>query len=202
MFSNAEIFLDFLLVNGFNPKPNQNILELIQPVHLSISKYLKNYSQFLLSSQVVYQDLVSEQIKGANGYLGERGKIIVPKTEAGDNYFREMAMSLKIPYTKNIPYFHPLINDFDFLIAYYDLTVQNQISIEPILKALYSLIENKYIGFIANTSDQKTLTQNSEIFAILLKIIQDKTHQEYTIVRRTIYKQGKELCLIKKRYNK
>lgn len=67
----ALSFLFFLLTEGYDPYKYENTLELIQSASNSMSKYLKNCKQFLLSHQVSYQDLESYQIKGANGYLSD-----------------------------------------------------------------------------------------------------------------------------------
>lgn len=91
MTENTRIFLDFLIDNGFNPENYRNILEIIQSVPNSVSKYLKNYPQFLLSEKVDYSELISHQLKGANGYIDKNGRIIVPKTEEGDKYFKDLA---------------------------------------------------------------------------------------------------------------
>ena len=66
MLTNDEIFLDYLIANGFQSQNYKNILELIQSVPNSISKYLKDYRQFLLAEKIDYSELVSYKIKGEN----------------------------------------------------------------------------------------------------------------------------------------
>lgn len=199
MTENTRIFLDFLIDNGFNPENYRNILEIIQSVPNSVSKYLKNYPQFLLSEKVDYSELISYQIKGANGYIEKNGRIIVPKTEEGDKYFKDLAKNLKLYCNKKIPYYYPIISEFDSLIAYYDLNREQQISINQIVNATIPLIEDKYIGFIADTNSQEKITKNIAIFSILLEVIKSNSRQDYTMIHDTINSQGKELYLIKRK---
>lgn len=199
MSSNTRIFLDFLIDNGFNPENYKNILEIIQSVPNSLSKYLKYYPQFLLSEKVDYSELISHQIKGANGYIDKKGGIVVPKTEEGDKYFKDLALQLKLYCQKKIPYYYPIISEFDSLIAYYDLNKEQQISIDQIVNATIPLIEDKYIGFIADTKNQEQITKNLEIFSILLEVIKSNSRQDYTMIHDTVSSQEKELYLIKRK---
>lgn len=198
MLTNDEIFLDYLIANGFQPQNYKNILELIQSVPNSISKYLKDYRQFLLSEKIDYSELVSYQIKGANGYLNKRGRIVVPTSEAGDEYFKNLTKKLKIRSNQKIPYFYPIISEFDALIAYYDLTLDQQVIVDQIVNASIPLIENNYIGFIADTKDQDQITKTIAIFSILLEVIKSNSRQDYTMIHDTVSNQGKELYLIKR----
>lgn len=199
MSSNTRIFLDFLIDNGFNPENYKNILEIIQSVPNSLSKYLKYYPQFLLSEKVDYSELISHQIKGANGYIDKKGGIVVPKTEEGDKYFKDLALQLKLYCQKKIPYYYPIISEFDSLIAYYDLNKEQQISIDQIVNATIPPIEDKYIGFIADTKNQEQITKNLEIFSILLEVIKSNSRQDYTMIHDTVSSQEKELYLIKRK---
>ncbi len=199
MSSNTRIFLDFLIDNGFNPENYKNILEIIQSVPNSLSKYLQYYPQFLLSKKVDYSELISHQIKGANGYIDKKGGIVVPKTEEGDKYFKDLALQLKLYCQKKIPYYYPIISEFDSLIAYYDLNKEQQISIDQIVNATIPLIEDKYIGFIADTKNQEQINKNLEIFSILLEVIKSNSRQDYTMIHDTVSSQEKELYLIKRK---
>ena len=199
MSSNTRIFLDFLVNNGFNPENYRNILEIIQSVPDSLSKYLKYYPQFLLSEKVDYSELISSQINGANGYIDKSGKMVVPKTVEGDKYFKDLAVRLNLYCHKTIPYYYPTVNEFDSLIAYYDLTGEQQISVDQIVNASKPLIEDKYIGLITDTKNQEQLTKNLEIFSLLLEVINSNSRYDYTMIHDTVSSQDKELYLIKRR---
>ncbi len=199
MEENTKIFLDFLIANGFRPENYQNILEIDQDVPNSISKHLKDYRQFLLSKKVDYSELVSYQIKGANGYINQKGGITVPISEESDEYFKALAIQSKIYCHKKIPYFYPNITDFDALIAYYDLTTNYQLSIEQVVNATIPFIENHYIGFITDSNNEVQNTQKLAIFSMLLEILQSNSRQEYTMIHDSLKGQEKELYLMKKK---
>ena len=196
---NTNIFLDFLIANGFRPENYQNILEIDQSVPNSISKHLKDYRQFLLSKKVDYSELVSYQIKGANGYINQKGGITVPISEESDEYFKALAIQSKIYCHKKIPYFYPNITDFDALIAYYDLTIDHQFSIEQVVNATIPFIENHFIGFITDSHNEMQNAQKLAIFSMLLEILQSNSRQEYTMIHDSLKGQEKELYLMKKK---
>ena len=85
------------------------------------------------------------------------------------------------------------------MITYYDLNREQQISINQIINATIPLIEDKYIGFIADTNSQEKITKNIEIFSILLEVIKSNSRQDYTMIHDTINSQGKELYLIRRK---
>ena len=127
---------------------------------------------FLLSKKVDYSELVSYQIKGANGYINQKGGITVPISEESDEYFKSLAIQSKIYCHKKIPYFYPNITDFDALIAYYDLTTNYQLSIEQVVNATIPFIENHYIGFITVSNNEVQNAQKLAIFSISSKLLQ------------------------------
>lgn len=195
---NTNIFLDFLIANVFQAENYQNILEIDQAVPNSISKHLKDYRQFLLSKKVDYSELVSYQIKGANGYINQKGGITVPISEESDEYFKSLAIQSKIYCHKKIPYFYPNITDFDALIAYYDLTTNYQFSIEQVVNATIPFIENHFIGFITDSNNEMQNAQKLAIFSMLLEILQSNSRQDYTMIHDSLKGQEKELYLMKK----
>ena len=137
---NAKLLLDYLIANGFNPHNYKNILELVQSVPNSISKYLVLYPEFLLSDKVSYQDLVKYDIKGANGTLTPKG-IIVSETIAANNYFSN---------SNNECYNYPNIFDFNAVITNGFTTNEDLIQIlnsflYPIKDRYYGLVLDKYL---------------------------------------------------------
>ena len=94
----SYLFLKYLLEEGkFNPNNYEGILELGQSVPNSLSKYLRDFNQYLLSKKVVYEELDSLGLNGAYGYL-EQG-IFVPKSLENDKHFIEDAP--KVPYIRH-----------------------------------------------------------------------------------------------------
>ena len=78
--NDSKLFYDFIRSNGFNPENYYQTLELVQSVPNSMSQYLREYKQFLLSRKVTYSELEEYDIKGALGYLEADATITVPKT--------------------------------------------------------------------------------------------------------------------------
>ena len=111
----AKLLLEYMILNGFNPRNYHNILELNQNVNNSLSKYLKDYKQFLLSTKVDYQELLDNNILGAKGYLDRNDGIVIPKSIKGDDYFK--AINPKALEGNRGRYKGPDINDFYIVIS-------------------------------------------------------------------------------------
>ena len=186
----ALLFLEYIINNGFNPNNYENILELIQSVPNSMSKYLKSYRQFLLSKKVNYSDLEKYRIKGANGYLNGENGIFIPKNPEADEYFSYKFHHKKYKANR---YRYPNILNFNSVITYHDWSIED---ISQIKSTLYYLIKDYYIGFITNKSD-KNLGQKLKFYQDLLEEINMTTPSRHTIVHDTI--NNKELYLIKKK---
>lgn len=193
----SRMFLEFMFVNKFQPEYYSNILELIQSVPNSLSQYLTNYNQFLLSEQVVYVDLENYKISGAHGYIDKNEGIVVPKSIEADTYFRDHQN--KVPY-KQIPrYIYPMITDFDSIISYYDWTgVKDRKLLGQITSSMYFLTQNHYTGFILNKDDE-ILKEKLDIISNMLEGINKSSSQEHILVHDTISSINKEFYLIKKR---
>lgn len=212
---NSELFLTFMLSNGFNLENCDNILELMQPVSSSISQHLKNYKQFLLSELVRYSELQSYDIKGACGYIEYEEGIIVPKSIEADEYFRDRQGRF---HNKQIPrYIYPSISDFDSVIGYYDwytklkeddkltkilgidMKLLPDFSIEKLRQIISTLsfsFKNNYFGFITAKDDEK-LSQKIKIFTYILDELNKESSQEHIMVHDTLSSQNKEFYLIK-----
>ncbi len=194
----SRLFLEFMFVNNFQPENYANILELIQSVPNSLSQYLTNYEQFLLSKQVSYTDLENYKINGAHGYMDKDEGIIVPKSLEADEYFRKKQE--KVP-DKQIPrYIYPTITDFNSIIFYYDWSKITNLELlkQVITSSFYFQFKNYYIGFIANKDDEN-LKEKVSIISDILKGINIISSQEHTLAYDTISDINKEFYLIKKR---
>lgn len=193
---NSWMFLEFMLENSFKPEDYNNILELMQSVPNSLSQYLTNYKQFLLSEMVSYTDLETYNIKGAKGYIDADEGIVVPKSIEADGYFRNHQE--KVP-NKQIPrYVYPTTADFDSIISYYDwTTIIGSKPLRQITSSLYYPFENYYIGFIANKDDEN-LSEKVSLFSDILEAINKRSSQKHTLVHDTISDKNKAFYLIKK----
>lgn len=188
----SQLFLDFMLANGFNPNNYSKILELIQSVPDSLSKYLNDYEQFLLSKKVEYPDLERYDVKGALGYIDNDNGIIVPKTFEADEYFN--FHKPKVPYHVH-GYIYPSILDFDSVVALHDWDSN---SVGQLKSTLYYPIENYYLGFITDKFDAN-LGIKVDYYRLLLDVINKKNIGEHTIIHDTITSEDKELYLIKRK---
>lgn len=94
--SQSHEFLSYIESYGFNPNNYEQILELNQDVNGSISLFLKEYNQFLLSMKINTSLLHEYGISGAVGYVKTDG-ISIARTKEMEEYF-------KGEYISNLPY--------------------------------------------------------------------------------------------------
>lgn len=195
---NALLFWGFINAYGFNPNNYSNNLELIQSVPNSISQYLKDYKHFLLSENVKYEDLETYGIKGAHGYIDKNEGIIVTRSIAADEYFRNHQG--KLP-SKQIPrYTYPAITDFDSIVTYYDWTSNTNLKqLRQITESICFPVSDRYIGFITDKDDEKLLEKVELISDILTVFNNDGYLKQYKLVHDTVSNKNKELYLIKKK---
>ena len=80
MQRNNALLLKYFKEEGrFRPYYSDGLLELGQSAYNSLSRYLNEYNQYLLSEKVNYDELNELNINGAFGYLDSCG-ICVPKS--------------------------------------------------------------------------------------------------------------------------
>ena len=194
---NSRLFYEFMTSNDFHPNNYENILELNQSVDESISKYLKNYKQFLLSNKVNYDKLEKTEIKGAKGYIDVYDGIVVPKSINADTYF--LNHNTKTLYSRH-GYIYPSINEFDSIISYNDLITYDNVNIDDLKTTLYHLTTNKdyYTGFIANKYDEK-LKLKLTIYEMIMDTLSIVTNSDYKIAHDSISNTNKEFYLIRKK---
>ena len=61
---NSALFLQYIEAYGFNPSNYMTIWELVQSAKGSMSQFLREYNQYLLSRKVNYNDLDALGING------------------------------------------------------------------------------------------------------------------------------------------
>ena len=174
---NSLIFLDYIKSYGFDPNNYKYILELVQSAPKSMSQFLKEYKQYLVSSKVNYEELDKIGIDGAFGYLFQNG-LLIPKTIANEDRF-----------SKRINYSYPTTQDFDVIIA-------NGTSINLLNTTNFS--HDKYIGFCMDSYDENL---DSSILSckMLYDELEKKSSDNYVILHDKMSSKGKELYLVKKR---
>ena len=182
---NSALFLKYIETYGFNPNNYHNILELFQSAKGSMSQFLRQYNQYLLSRQVNYDELDKMGINGAYGYFHSDG-IVVPKTTENDNRF--LHTPVKRLYIKHI-YGVPTINNFDVIIA-------NGTS--PYMNNTANFDIDKYLGFCMDDTDEN-LAISFERYEYLVNLLNRQSQEEYTLEHDTLSSKGKQLCLVKKK---
>lgn len=189
--NDSKLFYDFIRSNGFNPENYYQTLELVQSVPNSMSQYLREYKQFLLSRKVTYSELEEYDIKGALGYLEADATITVPKTLEADDYFRYHRP--KLPYTPH-GYIYPNISEFDTGVVFVDEFSRNEVS-EIIRLSCEKKFPNMFIGFVADKNDRELSVKEHS-----LQRLSDTFY--YNIVHDTDSEKGKEFYLMKRKNKK
>lgn len=194
---NSKLFYEFMTSNEFHPSNYENILELNQSVNESLSKYLKNFNQFLLSDEVKYSDLTKYDVKGAKGYIDIGEGIVVPKSLEADDYF--LNSYIKSLYEKH-GYNYPKINEIDSIISYNNLIDNDHVNVDDLRYTLYHQypIKDYYVGFIADKYDEK-LKLKLAIYEMFMDAINVITNQEYKITHDSISSVNKEFYLVRKK---
>lgn len=185
--NDSKLFYDFIRSNGFNPENYHQTLELIQSVPNSMSQYLREYKQFLLSRRVNYSELVEYDIKGALGYLEYDFTITVPKTLEADDYFRYHRA--KLPYTPH-GYIYPAISEFDTGIVFMDDFSHYEVS-EIFKLSCAKFFPNMFIGFVTDKNDKKLGFKEKSLLRLSNTFY-------YSMVHDTDSEKGKEYYLIKR----
>ena len=173
---NSSLFLQYIKFCGFDPECYEGILELVQSPFGSMSQFLKEYNQCLLSKQVTYDDLDKVGIKGINGYL------------CSDDIF--------VPYNKDVPNTgrksRLSVADFDVIIANgNDETLH------------FSLNHNKdlFLGYCVSKDDERL--DNLRIkFSLIANAIHFSSNNNYAIYRDDVSSCDKELFLVSRKAKK
>lgn len=137
----SRLLLEYMMSEGFNPNNYKGVLELLQSAPNSISRYLTDYNQYLLSKEVVYSELEKYGIDGAYGYL-TGSKIYVPKTFGNDIHFLYNAP--KVPYIRH-DYGYPCLDEFGTTIFSQESVTPN--TINTIINSL-KVNKDHFFGFI------------------------------------------------------
>ena len=189
----AKLLLEYMILNGFSPRSYHNILELNQTVNNSLSKYLKDYKQFLLSTKVNYQELLETNIKGARGYLDRNDGIVIPKSIMGDEYFKTIN-PIALDGSRG-RYKGPNVNDFYYVISngYYS----NDQLLDLINTFKYNVHE-RFFGLVVDRNSYdyyKVLISFKYLFDFIKKELDDN----YVMESDKISSLDKEIYLIKKK---
>ncbi len=187
------LFLQYLISNGFNPENYYGILELFQSANGSLSQYLVDYNQYLLSRKAIYSEMDSKGIDGAFGYLDNTGSILVPKTLLNDDRF--LHTPVLSPFRRH-SYGVPSIEDFGVIIGHNPDPKKSQE-----IELFYSLVNNpntsQYFGVCTDSDGYSYYTV--EQYRNTVKHVNSILGAPiYTFEHDTVRSEGKELCLIKR----
>lgn len=181
-------FLEFLEINGLNPKQDKRILELAPDINLSISKLLaekygKLYKTFLISQKFKYDNIYN--IKGVRGdatcFL-DGLSYDIPKTSLND---------------KNIPrrlftgeYKLPKEESFDTLLIYGLRKKMNEFD--------HSKIKRRFLGEIYKGSPLH-LNINDIYYSSIMSYLKYAHFGEYKFIEEYDSKKDETYLLIKKK---
>lgn len=189
----SKLFLEYIQSYGFNPNNYERILEILQSADGSMSQFLTDYRQYLLSRQVDYSELDVLGIDGANGYI-ENGDILVPKSIYNDYRFLYSRRSLRL-----LPiYGVPTIDDFDVMIANSTLPLEDSKYSGELLSSLTTNLNlDKYLGLCISDDDQERARFAVANYKRLTNALNAAVGEHlYTFENDTAY--GNQLCLIKR----
>lgn len=173
-----SFIFEFMINNGFNPNEYRSILELVQPAQYSLSRYLKAYKQFLLSTKVNYSELEQFGINGANGKVD-----------------RDEKSGIKINNPAKWITLYPNISDFDVAIAYHDWTEDNINQIKSVLA-----FPIKYYHYVFSTGINDPLKDKRiESYYKLLDFISIKSGVPHKIVDAEYKDKNKHVFMITKK---
>lgn len=173
----AQIFLNYLKNQGFQPNIYKKILELGNCPEQSLSRLLKKYKPYLLSYMSSDERLKKIGIRGGKGYIKE-GQIIYPEKPS------ETATIRSRIYDKRD---YPTIDDFGVIIS----STLNEKAF-----AAASIPIDKYFGFCLD-QDDKNLSFQINRGHLLLEEIKSSGQKDYEL-KITERNDGKVFCLIKK----
>ena len=179
---NSYMFLDYIKSFGLKLENYEYILELFQEPKGSISQFIKNNKQFLLSNLVSYKSLNEVGIKGGCGYF-TTSRIVIPKTLKNDDIFLH---NKTLSNYHKLEYNVPKLEDFDVIIG-------NGISKNIV--SLAKLPIDKYVGFCIGIDDKNKRTMLEEYKKLICAL--EFRDNNYVLEHDT--KGDKELCLIRKK---
>lgn len=177
---NAEIFLDFIQMHGFNPEKYRKILEIGNSPDTSMSRMLKKYKPFLLSYMISKRDLKKARIHGMPGDI-ENGRIVYPDQKASE----EAGLKSRIAESPT----HPSLKRFDVIIS------------RGVTKKAFDTVgtpQDKFIGFCLDRNDP-SYEFNLLRTRILLDELNKREKDEYELVTNDNSASSKGMCLIKRK---
>ena len=184
MQRNNALLLKYFKEEGrFRPYYSDGLLELGQSAYNSLSRYLNEYNQYLLSEKVNYDELNELHINGAFGYLDSCG-ICVPKSFYNDNHFIHNAP--KAPYIRH-GYNVPTINEFDTIICS---------GISEDLKFVRNFTHDIFVGYCVDLKDSDKLKKYRDFYNNLIKLYNFYSNNSIMFIDIDSAN-SKEYCLIK-----
>jgi len=181
---NSKIFLDYIISRGFNPEKYKNIIEVNGSANESMSQFLKDYNQYLISKKVVDNDLDRLGISGFNGYLNKSGIVAQEKKEYKLLY--TPVRGIHQLYIEG----YPKISDDDVFIA-------NGINIY--MDNFVDYKQDKYIGFCMDTEDPELVPTYYRFRDLQMTLNRNFYGEKYVLEHDSLSYKGKALLLIRKK---
>lgn len=179
-----EMYYSYLLMNGFNPKKYDKVLEIGTKEKKALSSKIVGPETFLLSDDLDYSKMVELGLFGARGYIDNDG-INIPKSIETDSFMRyHGAPMLRIGSTLS----SPTLSDFDAIIC--PATYER-------LLYLLSIKKDMFIGVCMHSFDPKLRLAklNIEHFRLVVQSMY-RINMEYS--KETFDRGMKQIHLLKK----
>lgn len=181
---NSKLFLDYISSFGFNPNNYENIIEVNGKGDQSISQFLKEYNQFLISKKTIDNDLRKLNIKGANGYINKLG--IVIQDDNKDKLLYNPSRGIHQVHLKG----YPVITDNDVIIAN---------GINMYMNNLKDYRQDKYLGFCMDIDNPELETTYYRFRDLQIILNSNSNNEEYVLEHDSLSQKGKAMLLLRKK---
>jgi len=179
-----QIYYSYLLMNGFNPKKYDKVLEVGTTERKALSSKIIGPETFLLSEDLDYSRMVELGLYGARGFIDNDG-INIPKSIETDSFMRYHGFPI---LRRGTNFSNPTLNEFDAIIcpATYDR-----------LFYLLSTKKDMFIGVCMDSLDPKLgrAKLNLEHFKLIVQTMY-RINMEYS--KESFDRGMKEIHLLKK----
>lgn len=186
----SYFYSSFLESNGINVGNYRQILELNQGVLGSVSLFLENYKQFLLSEDLNYGQLHAFDLNGGKGNLTEEG-IFIPKSLESDEHFLYGGYMPKVPYTRH-SYEYPKLTDS---YSEYDMVISKGLSSYDNLNLIFKLGLDFVLGDTLDRNSPK-YKEKRKLLIRLLELYNERTSNQGKMIFDTLG--DKEYILLKR----
>ena len=178
-YYNSILFLEYLKSEGLVLGNEKDILDITTDPSKSLSRLLKDYKTFLLSTKVNRKELEKYNIRGAFGYISRSG-VRLPRCLINDELFLHDRS-----YVPRNGYPHNTINKYDYIVSN-GIPEDNGLSYHN---------KDYFIGFCDQDYDGSSRRELDKLYKLRESLIQN-TGENYVVMEDSC--DGKVLGLLKR----